>query len=63
MQLLCLIKILIFLLYLLVSIDLVYTELCESVSLEKATVFFKFNSNYSGIKTTNSFNTYKEVGC
>ena len=41
MQLLSLIPILILILYLLVSIDLMYTGLCESVSLEKATIFFQ----------------------
>ena len=39
MQLLSLIPILILLLYLLVSIDLVYTDLCELVSRMRTTVF------------------------
>ena len=41
MQLLSLIPILILLLYLLVSIDLVYTGLCESVSQRREQLFSK----------------------
>ena len=62
MQLLSLIPILIFLLYLLVSIDLVYTGLCElvlEVYPEREQLYSKFNSNCSGVETTSSFKTYK----
>ena len=52
-QLLSLIPILILLLYLLVSLDLVYTGLCELVP-EREQLYSKLNSNCSG-----SFNTYK----
>ena len=48
--------ILILLLYLLVSIDLVYTGLREFVP-EWEQLYSKFNSNCSGVETTSSFNT------
>ena len=57
-QLLSLIPILILLFNLLVSIDLVYTGLCELVP-EWEQLYSKFNSNCSGVETTSSFNTYK----
>ena len=62
MQLLSLIAILILLLYLLVSIDLVYTGLCElvlGVYPEAEQLYSKFYSNCSGAETLNSFSTYK----
>ena len=49
MQLLSLIPILILLLYLLVSIDLVYTGLCELVP-EQEQLYSKINSNCSVLK-------------
>ena len=55
-QLLSLMPILILLLYLLVSIDLVYTGLREFVP-EWEQLYSKFNSNCSGVETTSSFNT------
>ena len=54
MQLLSLIPILILLLYLLVSIDLVYTRLCELVP-EEEQLYSKLNSNCSGAETANQF--------
>ena len=57
-QLLSLISILILLLHLLVSLDLVYTGLRELVP-EWEQLYFKFNSNCSGVEPTSSFNTYK----
>ena len=56
MQLLSLITILMLLLYLLVSIDLVYTGLRELVP-EREQLYSKFHSNSSGVETTSSFNT------
>ena len=56
MQLLSLIPILILLLYLLVSIDLLYTGLLELVP-EREHLYSEFNSNRSGNETTSSFNT------
>ena len=64
MQLLSLIPILILLLYLLVSIDLVYNgfrELVLGVHPEGEQLFSKFYSNCSGAETTSSFSTYKYV--
>ena len=61
-QLLSLIPILILFLYLLVSIDLVYTVLCElvlGVYPEGEQLYSKFYSNCSGAETTSSFSTYK----
>ena len=61
MQLLSLIPILILLLYLLVSIDLVYTGLCElvlGVYPEGEQLYSKLYSNCSGAETTSSFSTY-----
>ena len=55
-QLLRLITILILLLDLLVSIDLVYTNLRELVP-EGEQLYSKFNSICSGVETTSSFNT------
>ena len=62
MQLLSLIPILILLLYLLVSIDLVYTgfrELVLGVNPEGEQLYSKIYSNFSGAETTSSFCTYK----
>ena len=62
MQLLSLIPILILLLYLLVSIDLVYTgfrELVLGVYPEGEQLYSKIYSNCSGAETTSSFCTYK----
>ena len=64
MQLLSLIPILILLLYLLVSVDLVYTGLCElvlGVYPEGEQLYSKFYSNCSGAEITSSFSTYKKV--
>ena len=61
-QLLSLIPILTLLFYLLVSIDLVYTGLCElvlGVYPEGEQLYSKFYSNCSGAETTSSFSTYK----
>ena len=62
-QLLSLIPmILILLLYLLVSIDLVYTGLCElilGVYPEGEQLSSNFYLNCSGAETTSSFSTYK----
>ena len=63
-QLLSLKPIFILLLYLLVSIDLVYTGLCElflGVYPEGEQLCSKFYSNCSGAETTSSFSTYKYV--
>ena len=63
-QLLILIPILILLLYLLVSIDLVYIGLCEffpGVYPEGKQLYSKFSLNCSGAETTSSFSTYKYV--
>ena len=57
-QFLSLIPILILLLYLLVSIDLVYTGLRELVP-ECEQLYSKFNSNCSAVETTIRFNTHK----
>ena len=57
-QLISLIPTWILLLYLLVSIDLVYTGLRELVP-EWEQLYSKLNSNCSGVETTSSFNTYK----
>ena len=57
-QLLSLIPILILLLNLLVSIDLVYTGLRELVPVSEQ-LFSKFNSTWSGVETTISFNTLR----
>ena len=62
MQLLSLIPILILLLYLLVSIDLVFPgfrELVLGVYIEGEQLYSKFYSNCSGAETTSSFSTYK----
>ena len=62
MQLLSLIPILILFLYLLVSIDLVYTdfrELVLGVYPEGEQLYSKIYSNCSGAETTSSFSTYK----
>ena len=62
MQFLSLIPILILLLYLLVSIDLVYTglwELVPGVYPEGEQLYSKFYSSCSGAETTSSFITYK----
>ena len=62
MQFLSLIPILISLLYLLVSKDLVYTDLCElvlGVSPEGEQLYSNFYSNCPGAETTSSFSTYK----
>ena len=62
MQLLSLIPILISLLYLLVSIDLVYTvlrELVLGVYPEGEQLYSMIYSNCCGAETTSSFSTYK----
>ena len=62
MQLLSLIPILILLLYLLVSIDLVYTGLCElvlAVYPEGEKLYSKFYSNCSAAEITSNFSTSK----
>ena len=64
MQLLCLIPNLIILLFLLVSIDPVYTgfrELVLGVYPEGGQLYSKIYSNCSGAETTSSFSTYKQV--
>ena len=62
MQLLSLIHILILLLYLLISMDLVYTGLCEivpGVYPEGEQLYSKFYLNCSGAETTTSISFYK----
>ena len=62
MQLLSLIPILILLLYLLVSMDLVYTGLCElvlGVYPEGEQLRSTLYLNCSGAESTSSFSTYK----
>ena len=64
MQLLNLIPILILLLYLLVSIDLVYTGLSElviGVYPEGEQLYSKFHSNCSDGEITSNFSAYKKV--
>ena len=61
MHFLSLIPILILVLYLLVSIDLVYTGLCElvlGVYPEGEQLYSKFYFNYSGAESRSSFSTY-----